>query len=162
MNEKITRGFLLRICMWTGWSQILTEDWWVTRSIVDFAEDLHMNKLTADLNWRYMSNKINRGFSLKICVWAGWLQVDRRFKFKIYKWQDQSRILVEDLHMNRLNKISIDQEAVAQIWLLWCKSCSGCPKVDLSWIRATEKSRRRLTVHRISWYKERTSGQNDD
>ena len=35
MNDKINRGFLLRICMWTDWPQIQIEDLWVTRSIAD-------------------------------------------------------------------------------------------------------------------------------
>ncbi len=33
-----------------------------------FVEDLHVNRLTADSNGRSMSDKINRGFLLRICV----------------------------------------------------------------------------------------------
>ncbi len=33
-----------------------------------FIEDLRVNRLTADSNGRSMSDKINRGFLLRICV----------------------------------------------------------------------------------------------
>ncbi len=138
-----------------SWLQIQIEDLWVTRSIADFCwgstcEQIDY-KLNANSNWRSMSDKINRGFLLRICVWAGWSQVDCRFKFMIYEWQVQSRILVEDLHMNRLNRVSIDQETVAHIWLWWCKGCSGCPEMDLRWIRVTEEPGHESTIYWISW-----------
>ncbi len=138
-----------------GWPQIQIEDLWVTRSIADFcwrsACKQIDHRLTADSNWRSMSDKINCGFLLRICVWVGWPQVDRRFKFMIYEWQDQSRTFVEELRVNRLNRVSIDQETVAHIWLCWCKGCLGCPEVDLSWIRATEEPGRGSVIHGIFW-----------
>ncbi len=32
--------------------------------------------------------------------------------------------------MNRLNRVLINQEGVAQIWLWFSTGCSGCPEVD--------------------------------
>lgn len=91
-------------------------------------------------------------------------QIVHKFGLKIYEWQDQLRILVKDLRMNKLTiylsvrsmreqincgflleiykqakliRIIIDQKAVAQMWL-WL--CIGCPNIDLRWIEVTAES----------------------
>ncbi len=143
MSEEITCGFLLRICVWTGWPQILMEDLWVKRSIADFVEDLHVNRLTVDSNWRSLSDKINREFLFWICVWAGWPKFDRRFKLKIYEWQDQSRILVEDLHVSRLTT-DWPQIKIEDLWVT--RSIA-----DFCWGSACEQIDHRLTVDSNSW-----------
>ncbi len=106
-----------------------------------------MKRLTADLKPRFMSDKINRGFLLRICVWKGWSQIlikDLLVTRSVADFQWGSAV-------NRLNMVLIDQEAVAQMWLWGCKSCSGCPDVDLRRIKATEEPDRRSVLHGISW-----------
>lgn len=93
-------------------------------------------------------------------------QIDGRSQAKIYEYLDQSRILVEDLHVKKLTanlsirsmnkqisgrfllriymwaeltRVLINQKAIAQRWLQWCISCSSCLDVDLRQIRATAK-----------------------
>ncbi len=94
-----------------------------------FVEDLHVNRLTTDFNGRSMSDKINRGF----CWGSACKQVDRRFKLKIYDWQNQLRIFVKDLRVSRLTtgwpQIQIEDLWVTRLIADFCWA-STCEHVD--------------------------------